>query len=68
MTDAITETLAEIDAPHFNCGIVLWNDKVEVTAPIVAYMKGWSRDRVRAYCATKKWRVSVVSETKRSKP
>ena len=56
------EILAEIDAPHFNCGIVLQNDKVIAAADIVHYMRGWTRDRVRAYCAKKAWRVSVIEE------
>jgi hypothetical protein len=41
---------------------VLRGDRVTVTAPIVGYMKGWSHDRVRDYCAAKGWQ---VSETKR---
>lgn len=62
------ETLATIDAPHFYCGIVLWDDKVIEAAPIVAYMKKgrWTRDRVREYCATKGWRVSVVYQMERT--
>jgi len=59
------ETLAEIDAPHFNCGIVLQNDRVVEAAPIVKYMKGWTRMRVRSYCRDKGWKVSVVWEMKR---
>jgi len=63
------ETLACIDAPHFCCGIVLWDDKVIEAAPIVGYMKKqkWTRDRVRTYCAEKGWKVSVVNETHRAK-
>lgn len=64
------ETLASIDAPHFNAGIVLWDDKVVEAAPIVGYMKKakWTRDRVRAYCAEKKWKVSVVYQMERPDP
>lgn len=58
----VTETLASIDAPHFCAGVVLWDDKVTEAVPIVRYMKGWSRDRVRSYCRDKKWRVKVVYE------
>jgi len=54
------ETLAVIVAPHFYCGIVLREDRVIEAAPIVRYMRGWSRDRVREYCAGKRWKVSVV--------
>lgn len=66
--ESIVEILAAVEAPHFFCGIVLWDDVVIEAAPIVAYMKRWSRGRVRTYCQDKKWRVSVVSETIRSKP
>ena len=57
-----TEILASINAPHFFCGIVLWDDRVIEAAPIVHYMKKgrWSRTQVRDYCASKGWKVSVV--------
>lgn len=56
------EILASIDAPHFNCGIVLRDGIVVKAAPIVGYMRRgrWSRARVRAYCAEQGWTVSVV--------
>lgn len=57
------ETLAVIDAPHFYAGIVLRNDVVIEAADIVKYMKRWPRARVREYCATKGWKVSVVTQT-----
>lgn len=57
-----TEILASVDAPHFYAGVVLWDDKVIEVAPILRYMKGWSRGRVRSYCSDKKWRVIVVYE------
>lgn len=60
------ETLAVIDAPHFYAGIVLWNDKVTEAANIVKYMRKWDRNRVREYCRSKGWKVSVVYETERS--
>lgn len=56
----MTETLAQINAPHFCAGIVLWDDKVIEAAPIVKYMRKWSRDQVREYCKSKGWKVSVV--------
>jgi hypothetical protein len=62
----LRETLAVIDAPHFYAGIVLWGDKVVEAAPILKYMVGWDRDRVRAYCAKKQWKVSTVNVTERS--
>ena len=62
------ETLAAIDAPHFYAGVVLWDDKVVEAAPIVKYMKKWDRDRVRSYCKSKGWKVSVVYQMERSPP
>ena len=62
------ETLASIDAPHFNAGIVLWDDLVIEAAPIVRYMRKWPRDRVRSYCKDKGWTVCVVHELERAKP
>ena len=57
--------MAAIDAPHFCAGIVLWNDRVIEAADILKYMrKGkWSRDRVREYCKTKGWKVSVITNS-----
>jgi hypothetical protein len=63
----VTEILAQIRADHFTAGIVLWDGQVIEAAPIVRYMKGWPRDRVRDYCKQKKWDISVVHEMKRSR-
>jgi hypothetical protein len=57
----VSKILAAIEAPHFLAGIVLREDKVIEAADIVKYMKGWTRDRVRAYCKGKGWDVSVVT-------
>ncbi len=63
----IMEVLAQIAAPHFHAGIVLWDGKVIEAAPIIGYMKKWSRDRVRDYCKAKGWSVSVVHEMQRQR-
>ena len=63
----ITELLAQISAPHFCAGIVLWDDKVVEAAPIIGYMKKWPRARVRDYCQQKSWQVSVVYEMQRQR-
>ena len=52
--------LCRIEAPHFVCGFDLVDNKVEAPAPIIAYMRGWHRDKVRDYCAKKGWEVKVV--------
>jgi hypothetical protein len=59
---AYLEVLAQIKAPHFTAGVVLWNDKVVEAAPIIGYMRKakWSRDKVREYCESKGWKISVV--------
>lgn len=69
LIDEMRETLAMIDAPHFLAGIVLWNDRVTEAADIVKYMrKGkWTRDKVRDYCKTKGWKVSVIYEVQRER-
>lgn len=64
------ETLAQIEAPHFSAGIVLFDDVVVEAAPIVGYMKKgkWTRERVRDYCKGKGWRVSVIYQHERRSP
>lgn len=59
------ETLAVINAPHFYAGVVLWDNRVVEAADIVKYMRKWDRDRVRDYCASKGWKVSVIYQTER---
>lgn len=59
------EILAQIKAPHFTAGIVLWDDRVIEAAPIVKYMKRWDRDRVRKYCENKDWSITVVYRMER---
>jgi hypothetical protein len=47
----------------FTAGIVLHDDVVVEAAPIVSYMKGWARAKVRYYCGVKRgWDVIVVQE------
>jgi hypothetical protein len=61
----ITEILAQIRGPNFTAGIVLFDDKVVETAPIVRRMRGWTRDRVRAECRRLGWNISVVHQIQR---
>jgi hypothetical protein len=51
------EELAAIDGGHFYCGIVLMDGKVIETPPIVAYMRGWTREKVASYCRRKGWKL-----------
>lgn len=59
------ETLAQIRGTKFTAGIVLWDDVVVEAAPIVKYMKKWTRHAVREHCRTKGWKVSVVYQQRR---
>lgn len=60
------EILAQIHATKgFTAGIVLWDDVVIEAAPIVRYMKKWTRARVREYCSQRGWEISVVHRIER---
>jgi hypothetical protein len=63
------ETLAQIRAPSFTAGLVLWDDTVIEAAPIIGYMERekWTRARVREYCNAKGWQVSVIHELRRGR-
>jgi hypothetical protein len=53
-------TLYLIDAPHFCAGIEVSNGHVtNTTAPILAYMQGWTFNRVIRYAETKDWSVEI---------
>lgn len=64
------EILAQIRAPYFTAGVVLWDDVAVEAAPIVRYMsrQKWTRDRIRRECAKQGWRVSVVHQIERDDP
>lgn len=65
------EVLAQVTAPPprgFTAGLVLFDDRVVETAPILRRMRGWSRQRVREYCQTKGWKVAVVHQMERAPP
>jgi len=64
----ILATVTPKDGPGFSCGIVLWDDKVVETAPVLRFMKGWKRDRVRTYCEGRGWKVTVVHRLERPSP
>src|SRR3954468_14611206 len=60
--DMINEILAQIRAPNFTAGIVLFDGKVVETAPIVRRFKGRSRDHVREECKRLGWSISIVHQ------
>lgn len=51
-------SLIRIVAPHFVAGLVIGGP----CAPIIRYMQGWSVDRIKAYCASKRWTVEFTPD------
>jgi hypothetical protein len=64
----VIEILAQIRAPTFTAGLVLWSNAVVEAAPIIGYMKRgkWSRERVREFCKAKGWHVQVIDQLRSS--
>lgn len=48
--------LIQIDSGYFCAGVVLINNKVTLSAPILSYMKGWNIFRIDNYCNKKQWK------------
>ena len=48
--------MIRIEAPHFVGAVVLQDDIVVTTAPILKYMRGWSRNKVEQWCRKKHWK------------
>ena len=57
------ELLAQVTAPHFVAGLLLSGDVVTGAAPILRYMIGWDRAKVRGYCRLRDWQVRIVRGT-----
>ena len=56
----VTETFAQLIGTSGSCAVIFWGDEVVDAAPIVKFMKGWSRVKVRDYCAQHGWKARVV--------
>jgi hypothetical protein len=55
-----TLTLYRVVAPHFVAGIVADGGRVVDAAPILAWSVGETREHLRDYFASKRWRVEFV--------
>ena len=66
MVANVKEILAQIQAPTFTAGLILWNDRVVETAPKLKYMRKWRRAQVRAYCQAQDWKIIVVHTIERT--
>ena len=66
------ELLAQIEGTHrgkpFVAGLVLWDDKVVEAAPIVRFMRKWTRQQVRSFVGQKGWKICVVHQLERERP
>lgn len=49
-------TMLRIVAQHFVAGIEVDGR----SAPILAYMRGWSAQRIKDYCARERWAVETI--------
>ena len=61
----VTETLMQVTAPYFCAGVVMWDDRVIETAPILK-ARGWSFNRLRHYCREKNWKITIVFKKERT--
>lgn len=52
--------LLQLTAKHFCAGLVIQNDRVTVTAPIIKYMMGWTLARVEQYARGCGWTVTMI--------
>jgi hypothetical protein len=52
--------LVRIVTDYFVAGVVLENNRVRYTAPIVKYMQGWNAGRVRSYAKSKGWLTQIL--------
>jgi hypothetical protein len=53
--------IIRVVAPHFVAGGMIVNEKINSPiAPIIKYMKGWTVQKAKIYCAGKGWRVEII--------
>lgn len=52
--------LLELDAPHFNAGLLIVDGYVKEAAPILGYMTGWSIKKATSYAEERGWRLRVI--------
>lgn len=59
---SVNETALQLYSHHFCAGLVIENDKVKRAAPVLAYMRGWSRAKVEHYATRKRWKVEELPQ------
>jgi hypothetical protein len=43
-----------VTSKYFRAAVILKNNRVVKAAPILKYMKGWSKEQIIAYCQDRK--------------
>jgi len=51
--------LIRICSSYFVAGVVLEDNVVIKTAPIIKYMKGWNSNKVVKYSINKNWKIDI---------
>lgn len=54
--------MIQIDSGYFCAAVILENGTVTQAAPILSYMRGWTKQKVIQYCNRKKWRFQELHE------
>lgn len=53
-------TAIRLTSHYFCAGVVLGQKRVIRAAPILKYMKGWTRDEVLRYARNKRWKIDLL--------
>ena len=53
--------LVQITSSYFCAGIILEDEVCIRAAPIVKYMKGWDKVKIRNYCKYKNWIAKIIN-------
>jgi hypothetical protein len=46
-----------IEGPYFTAGLRVTLNRVDFTAPILDYLKGWSLAALKDYCVRHRWKI-----------
>lgn len=56
----VTSKLIRVTGQKFCAGVLLQNDRVWMTAPILKYMMGWGQKKIEYFCRQKRWTCEVL--------
>lgn len=52
--------LAQISTSYFCAGLILKEEVCIKAAPIIKYMIGWNRCKIREYCIKKNYKIIII--------